>query len=54
MSALISGACVSFYGVTVWNGLDEQMKESRNIILFKKNYKKMIFANYQKEEREGD
>ena len=27
--------CISFYGVTVWNGLEDKMKESRNIVLFK-------------------
>lgn len=39
--------CISNCGVNLWNGLEEELKESRGINQFKKRYKKVFFERYR-------
>ena len=39
--------CISICGVKLWNSLEMCIKNCKNEYLFKKEYKKMIFKNYQ-------
>ena len=42
--------CISNCGVTLWNSLEQEMKQSTNINLFKKRYKKLFINRYMEEE----
>ena len=42
--------CVSSCGVTLWNSLETEIKQSANINLFKKRYKKIFLNQYMAEE----
>ncbi len=42
--------CMSSCGVTLWNNLDMEIKQSTNINLFKKRYKKLFINKYMEEE----
>lgn len=44
---------ISSYGVTLWNGLEEELKESKNIIKFKNRLKQSILNRYR-DEAEGE
>ena len=42
--------CISVCGVTLWNELPEEIRQSNNITQFKHKYKKNIFNKYSNEE----
>ena len=39
--------CISICGVRLWNSLEMCVKNYKNEHLYKKEYKKIIFGNYQ-------
>ena len=41
--------CMSICGVNLWNHLEQEVKLSKNIILFKKRYKNTFFEQYRDE-----
>ena len=41
---------ITFGGVTLWNSLDAEIRESRTIVLFKKRFKYIILVKYREEE----
>ncbi|KAK0140685.1 hypothetical protein N1851_022323 [Merluccius polli] len=43
----IKSMCISICGVVLWNGLEEKIKQSINVIEFKKMYKKYIFTRHE-------
>ncbi len=45
--------CISLYGVTLWNALDDELQQSKNINQFKDRINKFFFGRYRLEE-EGD
>ena len=44
---------ISFSGVTLWDSLDAEIKESRTILQFKIKFKNMILGRYGQEEEVG-
>ena len=46
----IKSMCISICGVILWNGLEENIKQSVNVVQFKNMYKKYIFTRYRSEE----
>ena len=46
----LKAMCISSHGVTLWNNLDEDLKQSRNMKQFKYRLKKHIFERYRAEE----
>ena len=43
--------CISVCGVTLWNEVPEEIRQSNSIPQFKHQYKKIIFKKYSNEER---
>lgn len=47
----IKSMCIWYCGVVLQNGMEENIKQSKNITQFKKMYKNYIFRRYRNEEQ---